>query len=194
MTGTDSIREAEYRALMDQQRDSERTAQWSWTAAMLVSAGLFTNAITGRNPGLFLPVEFCVAVGFYATVESRRRTRLVSGYVQQFFEKERDGAQYHTRLAQLMSLPGAATRTDWAPLAVANAFTLMSVAFGWVFASGVAHGELMASLVTTLGMVFSVHSINENMRLDPPATAASWSQVDAGLREVPPVARMSSLR
>lgn len=189
MTSNETIREAEYRALMDQYRDHERTAQWSWTAAALGAAFLLTSAISARHPGLLIPVEVCIAAGFYAQVNGRRRMQLVASYVQHYFEQDRDGAGWHARLAQLQSQPGGPRTYDWAPLALANALMLTSVVFGWLFADGVAHGELMAGFVTSLGMAFSVHSMSENMRLAPTVTPAVWSRTEGSLREVTPITR-----
>ena len=194
MTGTDSIREAEYRALMDLQREHERTAQWTWNLAILTATALLAIAIPARHPGMLMPVEICVALGFHATVQGRRRTRLIAGYVREFFEKERDGGQWFTRFAALRALPGGPGRTDWVPLAVSNALMIMAVGFAWGYAGVAAHGELLAGLVTTLGLGFAVHSLVETLRLEPPATAASWSQLGTNLREVPPGSRTASTR
>ncbi len=184
MMGNDELRGQEYAALMSEARDLGRTAQLCWTGAAVAAAVLLSGAIGARNPGLMLPVEFCAAFGFYATVHARRQCRLIEGYVQEYHEKDRDGAQWYTRLTHLKSLPGFHDRADWLPLALANVTTLVAVVFGWVFSTAAAHGELMAGLVTMGGVAFSVHSIVENMRLDFVRTTALWEQMNTGLREV----------
>ena len=189
MTGTDEIRGQEYSALMSQARDLGRTSQLCWTGAAVAAAVLLSWAIGAKHPGLLLPVELCTAFGFYATVHARRQCRLIEGYVQEFHETEQDGAQWYTRLAHLYSLPGIQDHADWLPLALANAITLVSVVFSWVYANGAAHGELMAGLVTMAGVAFSVHSIVENMHLDQVQSTGLWSQMNTGLREVTAVTK-----
>lgn len=187
MTGTDEIRGQEYTALMTQACELGRTAQLCWTGAAVASAMLLSWAIGAKHPGLMLPVELCTAFGFYATVHARRQCRLIEGYVQEFHETREtanDGAQWYTRLAHLHSLPGFHDRSDWLPLALANATTLVAVVFSWVFANAAAHGELMAGLVTMSGVAFSVHSIVENMHLEQVQSTGLWTQMNTGLREV----------
>ena len=194
MTGTDSIRTAEYSALMDQIRDLDRTAQWSWAAAAVAATVLFSSAIDARNPGLMLPVEFCIAFGFYASVRGRRHTRLIESYVQATHESATDGAQWYTRRAQMLARPGMPAGAEWLPLAVANVTTLTAVVFGWVFAGNVPHGELMAGLVTTTGIAFSVHSLVETMRLEAAQAVTMAAAPNAGLQEVKPESRAASWR
>jgi len=184
MTASDDLKGQEYSALMSQARDLGRTALLCWTGAAVAAAVLLSVAIGAKNPGLMLPAEFCTAFAFYATVQSRRRCRLIEGYVQEFHETERDGAQWHTRLAHLHTLPGFQDRSEWLPIALANATTLVAVVFSWVFANGAAHGELMAGLVTMAGVAFSVHSIVESMHLEQAQSATMWGQMNTGLREV----------
>ena len=185
MTGTDEISGQEYTALMHQARDLGRTSQLCWTGAAVAAAILMSGAIGAKNPGLLLPVEFCTAFGFYATVHARRQVRLIEGYVQEFHEQEHDGAQWYTRLAHLYTLPGFQDRNEWLPLALANATNLVAIVFSWIYASSAAHGELMAGLVTMCGVGFSVHSIVENMHLEQAQAAGLWHQMNTGLREVP---------
>lgn len=184
MTGTDENRGHEYAALMSQIRDLGRTSQLCWTGAAVVAAMLLSTAIAAKNPGLMLPVEFCAAFGFYATVHARRQSRLIEGYIQEFHETDRDGAQWHTRFSQLFTLPGFQEQSDWVPLALANGLTLVTIVFSWVFANAAAHGELMAGLVTMAGVAFSVHSIVESMHLERTHGAGLWGQMNTGLREV----------
>src|SRR5262245_31254300 len=118
MTGTDDLRGPEYSALMEQARDLERTAQWSWTAAAIASTVLLSSAIGARSAGLMLPVVLCSAFGYYTHLRARRRGRLVEGFVREFHETDRSGAQWYTRLAQLSSQPGPQDNSDWMPLAI----------------------------------------------------------------------------
>src|SRR5262249_61539947 len=71
MIGTDDLRGHEYTALMDQVRDLDRTAQWSWLGAVISAAALFANAIGARSAGLMLPVVLCSAFGYYAHLRTR---------------------------------------------------------------------------------------------------------------------------
>ena len=188
MTGTDDLRGQEYTALMDQVRDLGRTAQWASLGALLAAAALFSNGIGARSSGLMLPVVLCAAFGYYAHLRARRRSRLIEGYVQEFFEKSREGAQWHTRLAQLAMLPGGQDTSEWMPLALSNLVTLVAVVFSWTFAVGSSRGEFMAGFTTMAGVAFSVHSIVESMRTENTLAATRWSQLSAGLREISPTA------
>jgi hypothetical protein len=150
----------------------------------VAAAVLLSIAIGAKQPGLLLPVEFCTAFGFYATVRARRERALIEGYLREFHETEPDGAQWHTQLARLHALPGLQDHADWLPVALANAMTLVAVVFGWVFANGPAHGELMAGLVTMTGVGFCVHSIAESMYLVQAQSTGLWTRLNTGLREV----------
>jgi hypothetical protein len=184
MTGTDDLRGQEYAALMDRARDLERTAQWTWTGAAITCAVLLSSAISTRSAGMMLPVVVCAAFGYYANLRARRRSLLVEGYVQEFHETDRSGAQWHTRLAQLDALPGTPEQTDWTPLALSNLLTLTAIVLAWVFAEASSRGELMGGFTTMAGVAFSVHSVFESMRSAQLANATSWSQLGAPLREV----------
>jgi hypothetical protein len=184
MTGTDDLREREYVALMDRARDLERTAQWTWTGAAIASAVLLSTAIGTRSAGQFLAVVVCAAFGYYAHLRARRRAQLVEGYVQEFHETDRTGAQWHTRLAQLGSLPGAPDTTDWAPLALSNLLSLTAIVLAWVFAEASSRGELMGGFTTMAGIGFSVHSILETTRHAQLSGGASWEKLGRPLSEV----------
>jgi hypothetical protein len=184
LTGTDDLRGQEYSALMSQASGLGRTSQLCWTGALVAAAVLLSIAIGAKQPGLLLPVEFCTAFGFYATVRARRECGLIVGYVQEFHETEDNGAQWCTRLTRLHALPALEDHSDWLPLALANALTLVSVVFGWVFAHGAAHGELLAGFVTMAGVGFCVHSIAESRHLDRDQSRVLWAQMNTGLREV----------
>lgn len=186
MNGNDEIRGHEYTALMTQVRDAERTSWFCWTGAGLMSAVLLSNAINSHSPGLLLPVQACAALGFYASVQARQQVRQIEGYIRDTYEKTSE-TQWCTRRTQL------ADSNSWQTLALANALTVVSVVFSWVFANGAAHGELLAGLTTMAGVGFSVHSIVEHMRSETERQSASWSAAKTpnNLREVTPSRRAS---
>ena len=184
MTGTEDLRGQEYAALMERARDLDRTAHWSWAGAAIASAVLLSTAIGARNAGQMLAVVVCAGLGYYANLRARRQARLVDGYIQEFHETDRSGAQWHTRLTQLDALPGAPDRTDWAPLALSNLLSLVAIVLCWVFADESSRGELMGGLTTIAGVAFSVHSILESTRNAQIANATKWAQVGEPLHEV----------
>src|ERR1044072_7480865 len=184
MIGNDELRGQEYAALMSEARDLGRTAQLCWTGAAVAAAVLLSGGIGARNPGLMLPVEFCAAFGFYATVHARRQCRLIEGYVQEYHEKERDGAQWYTRLAHLKSLPGFHDRPEWLPLALANLTTFVAVVVGLGVGGPAAARAPPDGPATPGGVSFSWPSIVENMHLDFLHGTAPWGQMNSGLREV----------
>jgi hypothetical protein len=192
--GTEDLRGQEYAALMERVRDLDRTAQWSWTGAAIASAVLLSNAIATRSAGQMLAVVLCAAFGYYANLRAHRRARLVEGYVREFHETDRSGAQWHTRLAQLDARPGAPDRTDLEPLALANLLTLTAIVLAWVFAEGSSRGELMGGFTTMAGIAFSAHSVMEHLRSAQLAAAADWAQVGEPLREVTAERRVASIR
>jgi len=194
MTGTEDLRGQEYAALMDRTRDLERTAQWTWTGSAIACAVLLSSAIGTRSTGQMLAVVVCAAFGYYANLRARRRGRLVEGYVREFHETDRTGAQWHTRLAQLDALPGAQDWTDWAPLALSNLLTLTAIVLAWVFADASSRGELMGGFTTMAGIAFSVHSILESMRNAQIADASTWAQFGTPLREVTSERRVAAGR
>jgi len=194
MTGTDDLRGQEYSALMEQVRDLERTAQWTWTGAAIACAVLLSAAINAHSTGLMLPVVLCAAFGYYANVTARRRARLVEGYVQEFHETDRSGAQWVTRRSQLSVLPGEPDQSDSLPLTLSNLITLTAIVLAWVYAEGASRGELMGGFTTITGIAFSVHSILESMRSAQLASATTWQQVGTPLREVTPERKVASNR
>jgi len=193
MTGTHSIREQEYAALMDRARDLARTSTLCWCGAGLAATFLLAGAISSRNPGLLLPVQFCVAFGFHALSQARRDTRLIEGYVQEFFEKDRDSAQWHSRLSQLQALPGGPSRADWWPVAAAGSLALAAIVFGWLYADGASRGELLASLTTMSGVAVIVHALTETLNHERGLGSVPWSALNNNLREVPPLKRVSTV-
>lgn len=194
MPGTDDIRGLEYSALVQQVRELGRTAQWCWTGSAVAAAVLLSNAIAAHHAGLMLPVELCAAFGFYATLHARRQTKRIESYVQEFHERDQPGAQWFTRASHAQTLPGFQDRTEWVPLALANAIALIAVVYSWVFASSTAHGELMAAFATMGAMAFSVHSMVGNMQVEQAQAATPWNPVSTGLREVTPAKRAASDR
>jgi hypothetical protein len=184
MLGTDDLRGLEYTALMGQARDLDRTAQWGWLGAVIAAAALTSGGIGARSAGLMLPVVLCAAFGYYTFLRARRKSRLIEGYVQEFFEKNRDGAHWHTRLAHLVTLPGVLDSADWMPLTLSNLVTLVAVVMSWTFAETSPRGEFMAGFTTMTGVAFAVHSIMESMRTEQTVASAGWSQVSGALREV----------
>ncbi len=193
MTGTHPIREQEYGALMDRARDLSRTSSLCWSAAGLAATFLLAGAIASKNPGLLLPVQFCVAFGFHALSQARREMRLIEGYVQEFHEKDREGAQWHTRLTQLQALPGGPSRTDWWPVTAAGSLALAAIVLGWLYADGAARGELMASLTTMSGVAVIVHSLAETLNHERGTSVVPWTSLHNNLREVPTLKRVSSV-
>ncbi len=184
MNRNEELRGLEYTALMTQVRDSERNAGFCWTGAGLMSAVLLANAVSAHSPGLLLPVQACAALGFYATVQSRQHVRHIERYVREHHEKDGDLQWFSSRTP-------ANDSPDWQTLALANALAIVSVVFSWVFASGAAHGELLAGLTTMAGVGFSVHSVVEHMRSEQERHAATYatSATPAGIREITPSRR-----
>jgi len=194
MTGSDDLRGLEYAALMAHVRSLDRTALWSWLAAAIAAAALCSTGIGARNAGLMLPVVLCAAFGYYAHLRTRRMSRLIEGYLQEYFESGREGVQWHARLAQLFALPGTADGSEWMPLALSNLVTLAAVILSWTFAEGSSRGEFMAGFTTMAGVAFSVHSIVESMRTEQTHASNPWTQLHAPLREVPPAERRTAAR
>ena len=194
MTGSDDLRGLEYAALMAHVRSLDRTALWSWLAAAIAAAALCSTGIGARNAGLMLPVVLCAAFGYYAHLRSRRKSRLIEGYLQEYFESGREGVQWHARLAQLFALPGAADGSEWMTLALSNVVTLVAVILSWTFAESSSRGEFMAGFTTMAGVAFSVHSIVENMRTEQTHASSPWAQLHAPLREVTPSERRAAAR
>jgi hypothetical protein len=188
MLGNPSFRELEYTALMDRARDLARTSSTNWTWSAIASAGFLAWAIGSQNPGLLLPAVMCAACGYYVTLNARRETLLLEGYIQETFEGET--TQWHTRRGQVSSLPGSDQGQLGLPLAQAQLVALLSVVLAWVFAKGAVHGELLAGLTTAVGVAFGLHSVTEHLRYGQVTSAAYWAHVTGGPREV----RVSKVR
>src|SRR5262249_8882531 len=148
MSGSDDLRELEYAALMAHVRELDRTALASWLAAPIAAAVPCSTRIGALSAGLMLPAVLCMAFGYYAKLQVRRKGRLIEGYVQEYFENGREGAQWHARLAQLFALPGTADGSEWMPLALSNLVTLVAVILSWTFAEGSSRGEFLAGFTT----------------------------------------------
>lgn len=173
---------SEYLALMARARDAERTGQLCWTAAGLVACVALSWAVAAKSPGLMLPVVFAVAFGFYTMVHSRRQTRMIAGYVEEFFENS--GGGWFSRLRRLQRMPGALPSSEWVMACLSNALVACAVVFAWVYATPAARGELLAGVVTGLGVVFGFHSLSETASLQRTDDSALWRQSDSGPREV----------
>jgi hypothetical protein len=129
-----------------------------------------------------LAVVVCAAIGYYTNLQTRERAKLIEGYVQEFHETDRTGAQWHTRLAQLGALSGTSD-TDWVPLALSNLLSLTAIVLAWVFAEASSRGELMGGFTTMAGIGFSVHSVVRNMRAQR-STVSGWEKLSTPLSEV----------
>ena len=167
----------EYSVLMSRGRDAERTSHFCWIA----------SGIAAKSSALMLPVIFAVAYGFYTMVHGRSQTRLIGGYVKEFFEGNdsgNSGPLWFTRLGRLEMVPGFnASNADWLSTAMANIVVATSVIFAWIFASATPKGELYAGIATGCAMAFLVHSISETTRLRQSDAAAFWRQVGMGAVE-----------
>ena len=184
MTGMEDLRGQEYSALMKQVRDLGRVAHWTWTGGAIASAVLLSSAIGSRSAGLMLPVVLCTAFGYYGQLAARRRARLVEGFLREFHETDRSGAQWLTRLAQLAALAGTQGPTLGMTFVLANLLAVTSIVLAWVFAEGSSRGELMGGITTMAGIAFSAHSVLERMRDAQPQEAEAWSRLSQPLREV----------
>ena len=193
MTGTNSLREQEYAALMQRARDIARTSALCWSGAGLAASFLLAGAIAAKHPGLLLPVQFCVAFGFHVLAQARREAKLIESYVQEYYEKDREGAQWHTRLAQLQALPGGPARTDWWQVAAGGSMAMVAILFSWLFADSASRGELLASLTTLSGVAVIVHALSQTLDHERGTGALPWGAIQNNLREVPPLKRVSSI-
>jgi hypothetical protein len=184
MTGMEDVRGQEYTALMDQVRDLGRMAHWTWTGGAIASAVLLASAIGSRSAGLTLPVVMCVALGYYGHLAARRRSQLVEGFIREFHETDRSGAQWFTRLAQLSALPAMRAPTLGMPFVVANLLTITSIVLAWVFAESSFRGGPMGGFTTMAGIAFSAHTVLERMRDAQAHDAGTWARLTTPLREV----------
>ncbi len=174
--------QTEYDALMAGGRDANRTGQLCWVASGLTAAVLLSWGMAAKNTALMLPVALAVVYGFYANLRTRYHTRLVAGYVEEYFEG-RGGPQWFSRLGMMSTLPGFGFAHDWVNAILANAVMLAAVVFGWLFAEGSARGDLLAGIVTGCGIVFGFHSLSETTRLHSTDFAASWKHANGELRD-----------
>lgn len=191
MASLNECERMEYAALMSRGRDAERTAQFCWIASGVGAAVLLSWAIAARNPALMLPVILTAAFGFYSMLHGRQQVRLIAGYVREFLESKDPGLLWFTRLGNLEALPGFNHPSDWLTLCLADAVIVVAVVFSWLYAAGVPRGDLMAGIVTGLGIVFGFHSVSETARLRQANSAAFWRQVSGGSREDRPALRMA---
>ncbi len=104
----------EYSVLMSRGRDAERTSHFCWIASGIAATMLLSWGMAAKNPALMLPVIFAVAYGFYTMTHGRQQTRLIGGYVKEFYETSDMGPQWFTRLGHLEIVPGfSASSIDW---------------------------------------------------------------------------------
>jgi len=180
MAGFGDWEQMEYQTLMSRGRDAERTGQVCWTAAGIAAVILFSWGLAAKSSSLMLPVVFATAFGFYAAVHGRNQVRLISGYVKEYFEAQNSGPKWFTRLGHLEVVPGFNPSGDWVTTAIANLLVVGSIVFAWMFSTGAPKGELMAGIVTGVGLVFCFHSVAETARLRQMNPAALWRQVGNG--------------
>lgn len=190
MASLNECERMEYAALMSRGRDAERTAQFCWIASGVGAAVLLSWAIAARSPALMLPAILTAAFGFYAMLHGRQQVRLIAGYVREFFESKDQGLLWFTRLGNLEVVPGFNPPSDWLSAALANSVVVVAVVFSWFYASGAPRGDLMAGIVTGLGIAFCFHSVSETARLRQANPAVFWHQV-GGAREDRPALRMA---
>jgi hypothetical protein len=156
----------------------------AWVGSNVAATVLMTWAIGARSPGHLLPAVFALAVGFHASMQGRRQTRLIAGYVEEFLEGRGHGPQWHTRLGRLQVVPTVASSDDWIIAGLANLGVLATIVLAWLYAGGAQRGELMASLLTAGGVAFALHSVTETARLQQTDFAAAWRRTGAGPAEV----------
>jgi len=180
MAGFGDWEQMEYQTLMSRGRDAERTGQVCWTAGGIAAVILFSWALAAKSSSLMLPVVFATAFGFYAAVHGRNQVRLISGYVKEYFEGQNSGPKWFTRLGHLEVVPGFNPSGDWVTTAIANLLVVGSIVFAWMFSTAAPKGELMAGIVTGVGLVFCFHSVAETARLRQMNPAALWRQVGNG--------------
>ena len=180
MAGFGDWEQMEYQTLMSRGRDAERTGQVCWTAGGIAAVILFSWALAAKSSSLMLPVVFATAFGFYAAVHGRNQVRLISGYVKEYFEGQNSGPKWFTRLGHLEVVPGFNPSGDWVMTAIANLLVVGSIVFAWMFSTAAPKGELMAGIVTGVGLVFCFHSVAETARLRQMNPAALWRQVGNG--------------
>ena len=180
MAGFSDWDQMEYQTLMSRGRDAERTSQVCWTAAGIAAAVLFSWGIAAKSSSLMLPVVLATAFGFYAAVHGRNQVRLIAGYVKEYYEGQSSGPRWFTRLGYLEVVPGFNPSGDWVTTVLANVLVVGSIVFAWNFASLAPKGEMMAGIVTGIGLVFCFHSVAETSRLRGVNPSALWRQVGNG--------------
>lgn len=170
----------EYAALASRSNSLERTGQVSFVVSSLTSAVLFAWAVRSGSPALMLPVVLAAAVGFHAWSRAHQQVRLIAGYIEEWAENRSGG--WHSKLAQLRSMPAASASDEWLVTAVSNLVVLAAIVCSWMFAEGARHGELFAGFVTALGVMFAFHSVTETSRGAQTDYAAMWRK--AGPKEM----------
>jgi hypothetical protein len=171
----------EYDALMNRSRSLERTGYLLWTIATCAAAALLASAMGSRSPGALMAAVIAAAAGFYPLLHARQQMKMIACYLEEFIERA-GGPQWHTRVGHLQALPAAHSVNDWIFTGVSNLVSVAAIAFAWMFAGPVRHGELLAALVTMMGALFALHSVMETSRVDRADYTAAWRKVTSGAR------------
>src|SRR5262249_51443789 len=116
----------EYRELMSQGRNVERTGQMCWMAGAVSGAMMMSWAVAARSPALMIPVVFAMAAGFYAMLRARQHARWIECYIEEFHETT-GGSQWFTRAHRLQSQYGHPVFADWLPTIMACMGTMLTV-------------------------------------------------------------------
>lgn len=172
----------EYVALTSRSRSLERTGQAAWVVSSLTASALFAWAVGAGSSALMLSVVLAAAVGFHAWSRAHQQVRLIAGYLEECAESRSGGAQWHSKLAQLQSMPAASASDEWIITAVSNLVVLAAIVCSWMFAESGKHGELLAGFVTALGVMFAFHSVTQTSRVAQTDFPAMWRK--AGPREM----------
>jgi len=167
----------EYAALMKRAQDAERVALGSWVAGVLTAAVTMSWAISAKSAGLMIPVVLAVAAGFYGMLRGRGQVRAIASYIEEFCEGQ-SRARWFSRIHRVQRLPGYHPAGDWLTACVTNAVVVLALVFAWLYAEGTSHGELMAGIVTTCGILFGFHSVSETIRMTQTDWGAMWRQVE----------------
>lgn len=107
---------------------------------------------------------------------------MIAGYVEEFFEASDGG--WFSRLRRLQLMPGVSPSSEWVMACLSNAVVACAVVFAWLYAAPAARGELLAGIVTGLGLVFAFHSLSETASLQRSDDSAIWRQSSSAPREV----------
>jgi len=186
MTTLQENERLEYEALMNRGRDAEWTSQICWVVCGVAATVLLAWGIAARSSTLMLPVVVATAFGYYAMLRGRQQVRLIAGYIEEFFEKDEEGARWFTWLGNLRLVPGIQQTSDWFMTGLSNVPVVLAVVFSWVLGGDSRRGgDLMPGLVTGLAVVFMFHSITETSRLHRANFATYWRQSTSSATPAP---------